>query len=362
MDELPLYPDGAVDVVPKVVHDIVHNALGNDLIDVQRPDILVRMEEYGTLVVMEGGSGPKVRMGRHGPSAVSMIGLGVGLISSLGNSVDYMDKVRMVYTNQRLRLKGFESELSLVFQGGAIEADRTAISTMSLGTVLDFSVPRGFVTVYSQNECSYYNLPIIGDNETTVLNNPLSEVIELELQHEDSIILSKMKELPLVGKFKSTKGKIYAVGRRVYLFVIPFMGKTIVSVMTSAFGNKPESKGRIFPMRVLGKDKHLEYEVSMPSIVNLNIILDILRRFQNIPHNLRSEEHSTSIEIGFGVSAYLALDIARREFVPDRGPFSLWELIEQGPFVRKTLESIKSNYPELAINLRDSFPRMKIHK
>ncbi|MHA1907743.1 MAG: hypothetical protein ACW98Y_10655 [Candidatus Thorarchaeota archaeon] len=362
MDELPIFPDGAIQVVPTVVDDVVHEAFGINVVDLQQPDIVVRKEMLGTLVNMGSGEGPTLRMGRFGPSLVNLVGFGIGLVSYLGKSADAMDEVRVFYTNQRFRLKDFDSELSLIFQGGAVKEDRMAISTMSLGTVFDFSVPRGFMASYDGKKIVSEILPVIGDHESTPLENPFSEILEYELRIDESILLSTMKELPAVGKFRTTKGSTYAAGYGVFLIVIPFMGKTIVSVMTTAFGNNPESRSRTFPMRVLGKDKPLDFEVSVPSIDNLRNITTILARFRNLPDYLKTDVEPMPYELGIGASVYLAFDIARREFIPERGPFSMWEFIEQGPFVKKTIESIKSHCPDMSIDIRSSFPRILIHK
>lgn len=364
MEELPLFPDGARDVIPIVTNNAVQEALGNELKEANPPDIHVRKEQYGTLVgfdfskldsIVEKSDSRILELIPRGIGGyVGIAGAAIGVALSLGKSADAAREVRMFYTHQKVKTNDLKNELSIMFQGGSVESDIVALSTMSIGTTFDYSILRGFLITRNSKKVNTEIIPNHGDHRS--LLNPLAEVLALEVQHPESILMKYLAAISCPGKFKPKKGKSYVAESWILVAVVPFLGKTVVSVTSTAFNYKPETKGQIFPMRELGKDKPIDFEVSLPSISNIRNALQIIRRFRNLDTNLRTDKDTTAYDFLVGVSAYLSLDIARQEFTPDRSPFSLWEVLEETPYVKKTLENLPMK------EIRNRFPRILIKK
>ncbi len=367
MSELPLFPDGMNEAVCSVTDRCAEDVLKGRLIEPPKSGIMTRIEEKGTLFeiqVNKPGSAPSFPWTSYGfygaVSGLLSAGIFVGRVAlSLPAAAEYLEKVRMVYVGQRLKVQEYPSDVLVFYQGGCVKDDIAALTTLSVGTVLDFAVGQGVAVVFSGKRGQVIPIPNSGwsnvQQDQTLFNHICNE-----LKQDNSRLRVLLGEISDCGTFRSSRGK-YRTRSPALLFVVPCLGKTIVSVVASAFG-EPESIGRPFPMRVLGKDRPRNFEISVPSSRVLERALEIMETIQSWEDRMKSDDSPTAKEFGIGASVALALDLARVRYRPDRGFFSMWELVESGPFVMEVVDYLRSNHPGSDISPRTSFPRILIKK
>lgn len=363
MEELPLYPDDAQQLIPIPIIDTIRNSFKEILLEDPQGDMLFRDEPYGTLVYVEDPSNRK-RSFATGPSGLGIMkgaaGTVVDLFKSLGAGATKGENVKTFYCLSRLKLKGFDSDVMVLFQGGFVEESVVAISTMSIGTIYDYSIPRGSTIINSDDGPSHTSLPNCGDTTTTSLDNPLAVVMKTELSYEGSKLSTLMTKHQQIGGFASWKGGFAAAGYEIFS-IIPRQGKTVVSLLLTPLSMEPASVCQSFPMRMLGQDKPLQLEVSIPNEDKMKTALEMIKRYQQLPDNLRTNERPTSTLSGYGVSALLSLDIARSIYVPERSSLSLYEILQNGPYYRKTADSLRAEFKDVSINFSEQFPRFLIY-
>ena len=363
MEDLPLYPDDAQKLIPISIIDSIRNAFKEILLEDPQGDMLFRDEPYGTLVYVEDPS----RKGRSfvtGPSGLGLMkgaaGTVVDLFKSLGANATMGENVKTFYYLVRLKMNGFNSDVIALFQGGFVNESVVAISTMSIGTVYDYSIPRGSVVIDSEDGPSHMSLPNCGDTETTSLDNPLAAVMKTELSYKESNLSTLMTKHQQIGGFASRKGGFAAAGNGIFS-MIPRQGKTVVSYLLTPLSMEPASVCQSFPMRKLGQDKPLQLEVSIPNEEKMKAALELIKRYQKLPDIFRTNESPTSTLSGYGVSALLSLDIARSIYVPERSSLSLYEILQNGPYNRKTADSLRAEFKDIDIDFSGQFPRFLIH-
>jgi hypothetical protein len=362
MEDLPLYPDDAQKLIPIPIIDTIRNAFRDILLEEPQGDMLFREEPYGTLVYV-GDPSKKGRSFVTGPSGLGLMkgaaGTVVDLFKSIGASATMSEKVKTFYYLVRLQLQGFDSEVIVLFQGGFVTESVVAISTMSIGTIYDYAIPRGSAVINSDDGPTHMNLPNCGDTTTTSLANPLATVMKTELSYEGSN-LSTMTRHQQIGGFASRRGGFAAAGYGVFSMV-PRQGKTVVSFLLTPLSMEPASVCQSFPMRKLGQDEPLQLEVSIPNGEKMKSALEMIQRYQKLPDNLRTNKNPTSTLSGYGVSTLLSLDIARSIYVPERSSLSLYEILQNGPYYRKTADSLRAEFNDMSINFSEQFPRFLIH-
>lgn len=364
MEDLPLYPDDAQELIPIPIIDIMRQSFKDNVLEDPQGDVLFRDEPYGSLVYVEDPSN-RQRSYITGPS-------GRGIIKgAAGSAVDFFKgidaratmgaPVRTFYYLMKLKLEGFHSDVMVLFQGGFVDETAVIISTMSIGTIYDYSIPRGSAIIIRGDGLSHMSLPNCGDTTTSSLANPLASVLKTELSNEGSRLLTLMNTQQQIGGFASRKRGYAASGSAIFS-MIPRQGKTLVSFLLTPLNMEPPSIGQSFPMRMLGQDKPVQLEVSIPSEERMKTALEIIKRYQQLPDNLRTNESPTSTLSGYGVSALLSLDIARSVYTSERSSLSLYEILENGHYYRKITDSLRAEFNDMKINFSEQFPRFLIYK
>jgi len=365
LEDLPLYPDGAQELIPVPIIDTVRNSFKDILLEDSQGDMLFRNEPYGTLVYVDDPS----KRGRSfitGPSGRGIIkgaaGTAVDLLKGIDAQATMSEGVKTFYYLTKLKLEGFHSDVMVLFQGGFVEESVVVISTMSIGTVYDYSIPRGSVVHFRDDgPPTHMSLPNCGDSTVSSQSNPLAAVLKTELSYEESNLSTLMAKQQQIGGFSSRYGGFAPFGSSIFS-MIPRQGKTVVSSLLSPLNLEPVSISQSFPMRKLGQDKPLQLEVSIPSEEKMKTALEIIKRYQQLPDNLRTNETPTSTLPGYGVSALLSLDIARSIYVPERSSLSFYEILENGPYYRKTVDSLRAEFNDVHIDFSGQFPRFLIYR
>ena len=229
-----------------------------------------------------------------------------------------------------------------------------------VGTVFDFSVPQGLALMSTGKKIDLYHTPNVA-SDISPQKNAFSDFITSEIEDKKSQLRLLLASIANQGEYKFSK-KTYKTKSPAMLYVVPCMGKTIVSVISSAFGEKPESRSREFPMRDLRQPKPITFETSEPSIHILKTASEILQLLYSQIEKIDNHEQVTASEFGIGASVLLALDLAREKYLPERGSFTMWELMEHGPFVKQVIDKFKEEYQGVEIQPHTSFPRILIKK
>ena len=362
MEDLPIFPDGAQELIPIPIITTIRNAFKDILLEDPQGDMLFRDEPYDTLLNVEDPSN-KQRSFITGPSGfgfmMGAVGTAVDYIRSIDDRATMSENVKTFYYLIKLKLQGFHSDVVVLFQGGFVEQSIVVISTMSIGTIYDYSIPRGSVIINRDDGPVYMNLSNCGDTTTTSLINPLASVMQTELSYEGSNLSTLMNKLQQTGGFASRNKGFAAAGSAIFS-MIPHQGKTVASLLLTPLNKEPPSFGQSFPMRLLGQDKPLQLEVSIPSEEIMKTSLEIIKRYQQLPDNLRTYETPTSILSGYGVSSLLLLDIARSIYATERSSLSLYEILENGLYYKKITDSLKAEFKDMKVDFKGQFPRFLI--
>ncbi|MCK5264306.1 MAG: hypothetical protein KAR03_01765, partial [Candidatus Thorarchaeota archaeon] len=362
MEDLPIFPDGAQELIPIPILTTIRNAFNDILLEDPQGDMLFRDEPYSTLVYVEDPSNKGRSFGRSGFGfMMGAVGTAVDYIRTVDARIAMSENVKTFYYLIKLKLQGFHSDVVVLFQGGFVEQSIVAISTMSIGTICDYSIPRGSAIIISDDRPTHMSLPNCGDTTTPNLINPLASVMQTELSYESSNLSTLMNKLQQTGGFASQKTGFAAAGSTIFS-IIPHQGKTVVSVLLTPLNKEPPSLGQSFPMRLLGQDKPLQLEVSIPSEERMKTSLEIIKRYQQLPDNLRTNETPTSTLSGYGVSALLSLDIAQSIYATERSSLSLYEILESGLYYKKITNSLKAEFNDMNVDFKRQFPRFLIFK
>ncbi|MHA1948947.1 MAG: hypothetical protein ACXAAO_11780 [Candidatus Thorarchaeota archaeon] len=357
MEDLPLYPDGAHELVSIPILETLRNAFRDILLENPQDDMLLRDEPYGTLVYVKA---PPER--EFDPEDIRLVRDTIDKFRTIGAMATMGENVKTFYYLARLKLEGFQSSVMVLFQGGFVEESVVVISTMSIGTIYDYSIPRGSVVINGDDGPVHMSLTNCGDNSAKSLANPIAAALKTELSNKESRFLKLMSKQLQIGAFVTSRNKQYTVKGSSIFSMIPHQGKTVVSILLTPLNMKPASIGQSFPMRMLGRDKPVQLEVSIPSEEKMKTALAIIKRYQQLPDNLRTNESPTSTLSGYGVSALLSLDIAQSIFVPERPSLSLYEIFENGHYYRKTADSLRAEFKDIDIYFKGQFPTFLIYK
>ncbi|MGY5865104.1 MAG: hypothetical protein RTV41_10925 [Candidatus Thorarchaeota archaeon] len=364
MEDLPIYPDGVQELIPIPIIDTIRNSFKDLLLEDPKGDLLLRDEPYGTLVYVDDPSSRR-RVAAPSVSGWTNIEAGVGSvfdsIVGLNARATMGEIVKTFYYLIRLKLEGFQSDVIVLFQGGFVDESAAIISTMSVGTIYDYSIPRGSAIIIREDGTAHMDLSNCGDASTTSLANPLATVLKTELTYKESNLSMLMARQLQIGGFSASRRGYAAAGTSIFS-ILPRQGRTVVSLLLAPLGMEPPSIGQSFSMRKLGQDKPIQLEVSIPSIEKMQTALEIIRRYQKLPDNLRTHETPTSSFSGYGVSTLLSLEIAQTIYGSERSMLSLYEVLEKGHYYRKTTDCLRAEFSDMNIDFKEQFPRLLIHK
>lgn len=347
MEERLLYPDDIEKPLTNLLNDYLRKVCANNLTSDIKQSFRMQKEPLGTLVYFE-----KKEMLYSSRASDGLTNLWRS-VQSLGAAAAASEQVNRVYLLQEMNLKDFDSQIYILYQGGFVKEDVLVFSTMSIGTIMNFSIPRGFLVTTDGDRIFRRRLRNCGDQDNTNLSNPLASVLEAELANQSSEFASMYRALPIFGCYET--GKYYAAGSPMVLLT-PRMGKTIVSVMVVPYTEKLDSKAASYRMNDLSREGDIKVEIGLPSEQPLNVALHILRKFRNLPNYLRSSKSPTSSILGLGIDAILTLDIARDRYLPERNPFTLWEILTHSAYVREVAKNVRTDFRDMEFPLFDSIP------
>jgi hypothetical protein len=250
-----------------------------------------------------------------------------------------------------LRLHDNPSDVKILFQGGFVKDGTFAFNAISMGTVQDILVPRGYITTRKHGSAVFESALIDGDVDKKTSPSPFISVYETQSKYKESKMNKLIEKIPSYsfveasGRFSGTK---YMSETEPALVVSPRHGKTIFSVKLNLYVANGKSECATFMMP--GEQKPWTLEVSVPAPANLKQGYDILKEAIDIPNHLASNVEVTG-EIGGGVDTFLALETARQRYKPDSSPFSLEDVVRSTPIVSEIVNELKTNYPGIELDV-----------
>ncbi|MBN2229536.1 MAG: hypothetical protein JW779_08055 [Candidatus Thorarchaeota archaeon] len=243
---------------------------------------------------------------------------------------------------QKFKVGGIDSQLYGLHQGcvQGLRDDKGIFWISHLGTVFDFSLPSGFV-VTNTGKLEIIPLKNSGHQPSKTDSSPLFALLREEIQNSKlSKFAKNMNALPRKNKYQMSGLNAVTLESELNpaLHVIPRHGKTIVTANFISYApDKGKTKGYQVPIPVEGKDRKHEVGATYPP--NFGIAYHLLRTIQDIPDNLKADSEFVAdipqwgekgkgqgVDIG-GLSSFLALELARQAYAPDREPLTLEEYV-----------------------------------
>jgi len=264
---------------------------------------------------------------------------------------------------QRLHLNDMKHPLSILYEGAILEERRMIFSTISVGTIFDYSIDRGIEIYIEDNEAETKRPTKSTDADEIEYSGPLTTLLEIEVSKPNSMILELLNQLPWKSKYKvqgHISKKQYSVIGGPIFEIIPRQGKTIASVRTSAF--KEETLGmsncEIYRMD-WGLKEPTNFEVSVPHLMHILVIAKLLKRFENLPEYILSSQPNTANTSG-GVAAVLAYEIASEIYYPGKSPPSLSDILSKEKNVREIHGRMNTEHKKARLDYHRRFPFYRI--
>jgi len=264
---------------------------------------------------------------------------------------------------QKFRVGGINTDLYALHQGmtQGMRNDKGIYWLSHLGTILDFSVPRGFVLVRGGN-LEITPLRNSGHQPGTSVSSPmLAQYIEEIRNAKFSKFASLANQLPRKNKYQMSGLNALTLESEVNpaLHVIPRHGKTIVTVnFLSYIPNNKKTKGYQIPIPIDGKDRKHEVGTTYPP--NLADAYHMIRSIQDIPEFMKTSNEVVAevpqwsdkgkgqgADMG-GLSSFLALELARQVYDPDRGPLTFAEYAARQASLNTVIQPLANNYGDIA--------------
>lgn len=278
---------------------------------------------------------------------------------TLFNKGLYIDR----WVLQKFKVGGIDSQLYALHQGmtQGMRNDKGIFWLTHLGSIFDFGVPKGFFIRKDKN-LEIFPLRSSGHKDGVESTSPLQALLQEELDNQkQSKFASNAHNLPWENKYQMSglNALTMETKKNATLHVIPRHGKTIVTVnFLSYIPNKKKTKGYQIPIPVAGKDKKHEIGTTYPP--NLANAYHLMRSIQDIPDFMKSEIEVIS-EIprwpdewqkqgadNGGLSSFLALELARQVFDPDREPLTLVEYITRHASLNSVIQPLAEKYGDIA--------------
>ena len=250
-----------------------------------------------------------------------------------------------------LRFHDSPFDVKILFQGGFVKDGTFAFNAISMGTVQDIMVPRGYVTTRQYGKPAFETALIDSDVDKNTSPSPFISVHETQSRYRESKMNQLIEKIPSYSFFESSgrfSGTVYQSSTEPALVVSPRHGKTIFSVRLNLYVQNGKSKCATFLMP--GEEKPWTLEVSVPAPANVRLGYEILKEAIDIPPHLATNVEVTG-EIGGGVDTYLALETARQKFRPMSSPFTMEDIVRSTPTVAEVVNELKTNYPRIELDV-----------
>lgn len=253
------------------------------------------------------------------------------------------------WTMANLKFANEPHDLKVVFQGGFVTDTVFAFNAISMGSILDFMIPRGFGTTIVNGKPAFVRGSVAGDTEGSPSGSPFISLYETQSMYAESKINQLISQIPPYTTF-STRGRFggttYASAIAPMLMMSPRQGRTIMSIQLSPYGDKSETAA----FRMPGEKSAWTLEVAVPSPHNLRQARLVMEEAINVPGETLVT-HEVTGEIVGGVDALLALEVARERYRPDSDPFGMTDVVRSGPVVQEVLNQLRSEYPMYEMNV-----------
>ncbi len=248
-----------------------------------------------------------------------------------------------------LRFADAPSDLNMVFQGGFVTDTVFAFNAISMGSILDFMIPRGFGTTIVNGKPAFVRGSVAGDAEGSPSGSPFIAVYETQSAYTGSKMNQLISQIPPYTTF-STRGRFggttYASSIPPMLMMSPRQGRTIISLQISPYGDKSETAA----FRMPGEKSAWTLEVAVPNPHNLRQARLVMEEAARVPEETLVTEEVTGEILG-GVDALLALEVARQRYRPDSDPFGMTDVVRSGPVVHEVLGQLRSEFPSYEMNV-----------
>ncbi len=332
------------DAVIAVLDRVIKDAFGNELVEDPIYELVpaeLKLEEFCDI-----GDGYK-SSGRSPLMAM------VSAASVLHTRSKKGKEMLASWTLVSLKFREKPHEMKVLFQGGFINDTTFAFNAVSMGTVLDIKIPRGFVTSYTNGKSVFTRASVADDTEESPNASPFISLFESQARYDQSKINQSLAQIPTLT-YLQTKGRIssttwYSPTPPILVFS-PRHGKTIISLRISPYLSNAKSETAKFTMP--GEQKPWILEVAVPNPQNFQKARNLLSNISEIPEDLLAAEEVTG-ELGGGVDTYYALELAREKFRPDSAPFTMTDVVRSGPVVAEVLQELRSRYPQQGMNVYD---------
>ncbi|MHA1907867.1 MAG: hypothetical protein ACW98Y_11275 [Candidatus Thorarchaeota archaeon] len=279
----------------------------------------------------------------------------------------YKPKDENTWVMQKFRVGGINSDIFTLYHGWFAFHYHAFYQVSEVGTVLPFSIPRGFLIPWREKK-NTIPLTMKGDQPDHPVANPLMALLNVELEnHKKSTIGKIIRELPEQSEYQAGRTGIqklkYKFGpdrigievpkeyskslemtiyKEPMVSVIPRYGKTIVSVRFSSFMPSGRMKGVVMN-HLSPEGKHRDMEIGVPYGNNFASAYKILRYFQDLPKEFHSDSEAMSV-VPRDLPEFLSYEIARQKYMPESNPLGLEEYIMEGARIEELYGKITADY------------------